>query len=76
MTVSYTPPPRKIPGLRKVRPKSGRARWKDHDGNIYERDGQHANLEKYDPRGQHLGELSWPGLAEVAPAKPNRSVDP
>jgi hypothetical protein len=74
--MTYTPPPRDIPNLRRVKPKGGRARWRDNDGNIYEWDGQHATLEKYDPRGRHLGELSWPGLEPVELAKPNRSVEP
>ena len=32
-----------------------RKRWKDEDGNIWEWDSQHGELEKYSPKGKHLG---------------------
>jgi len=34
-----------------------RKRWKDNDGNIYEWDSQHGELEKYDKHGKHLGSV-------------------
>lgn len=38
--------------------KSGkRKRWKDSEGNIYEWDYQHGDVEKYDKRRKHLGSI-------------------
>ncbi|MBY0370428.1 hypothetical protein K2X33_07060 [bacterium] len=54
----YKPPPPTAPGifggLERVPAKSPsyRPRYKDKDGNIYEWDGQHGDLEKYNSRGK------------------------
>lgn len=54
----YFPPPRTsegitgIPGLVKDKPISGRPRWHDKKGNIYEWDFQHGTLEKFDKTGK------------------------
>ena len=51
-------------------------RWVDADGNIYERDGRHGTVEKYDPRGKHLGEFDPETGNQRNPGIPNRSVEP
>ena len=56
--MGYTVPPaipKGIPGLQQVKHKNGRKRWVCKEGFIYEWDGQHAELEKYDRGGNHLG---------------------
>lgn len=82
----YTPPPAHLPAfpdLRAVRPKtlvSGggglRRRWKDADNNIYEWDGMHGRVEKYDPRGRHLGEFDPSTGEQTKPANPAYTVEP
>ena len=62
------PPLKELPGVPDAKPakpktpkqggKSGkRKRWKDSEGNIYEWDYQHGDVEKYDKRGKHLGSI-------------------
>jgi hypothetical protein len=59
------PAPKELPGFpdawrdkpKTPRPGGGlRPRWKDADGNIYEWDSQHGAVERYNKRGEHLGE--------------------
>jgi hypothetical protein len=82
---SYTPPPGDVPafpGTFITKPKTRRKksalrkRWKDNAGNIYEWDSQHGTVEKYDPKGKHLGEYDPSTGEELAPADPTRTVDP
>ncbi|MBI4405538.1 MAG: hypothetical protein HY537_15350 [Deltaproteobacteria bacterium] len=59
------------------RPGGGlRTRWKDGEGNIYEWDYQHGRLEKYDRRGNHLGEYDPNTGQQTKPLDPTRSVEP
>ena len=61
--------PKAFPNLTRARPKTSvqgggglRKRWKDDDGNIWEWDSQHGELEKYSPKGKHLGAFDPEGL--------------
>ncbi len=70
-----------IPGLRMVpsrTPTRGggalRRRWVDRRGNIYEWDSQHAALEKYNSRGEHLGEFDHLTGAQIKPAVRGRHI--
>lgn len=82
----YVPPPNHMsafPDLRAVRrktPVSGggglRKRWKDPAGNIYEWDARHGRLEKYDPRGRHLGEFDPISGEQTRPANARYSIEP
>lgn len=73
--MTYIAPPRQIKWLKKVKPKSTRARWQDEAGNIYEWDGRHGMLEKYDSRGKHLGEYNIFGNQTKEP-DPKRTIEP
>ena len=54
-----------------------RRRWKDDaDGAILEWDYQHGRVEKYDSRGNHLGEFDPVTGDQIGPAKPGRTVEP
>lgn len=73
-----------IPDARPAKPKtpkqggnSGkRKRWKDADGNIYEWDYQHGDVEKYDKRGKHKGSIDpKTGEQTKTPVK-GREVEP
>jgi Cytotoxic len=58
------------------RPGGGlRARWKDDDGTIYERDYLHGKVEKHDHLGRHLGEFD-PETGEQTTPRTNREVEP
>ena len=54
----------------------GRARWVDEDGAILEWDYQHGRIEKYNSRGQHLGEFDATTGHQVAGAVSGRHVEP
>jgi len=75
---SYTPPPRDLPGFpgaERVRPKGGRPRWKLPNGDIGEWDGQHGEVERYNPRGKHKG--VWdPDGNRIKDPVPGRKIDP
>ncbi|MGE5139574.1 MAG: colicin E3/pyocin S6 family cytotoxin, partial [Rudaea sp.] len=81
----YRPPPRTLPGFpdaRRVPPKTPipgggkRARWKEPDGTIYEWDYQHGTVEKYNPRGGHLGEFDSHSGRLLKPPRADRKVTP
>jgi Cytotoxic len=84
--MTYIPPPKTIrafPGLRRLTSKTPvrgggklRKRWKDRSGNIYEWDGQHGRLEKYNARGKHLGEYDPETGIQTKPADPTRTIEP
>ena len=77
--VGYIPPPRNLPafpGAKRARPKAGRARWVDDDGYIYEWDSQHGRVEKYDRRGNHLGEFDPNTGIQTKPPKKGRTTPP
>jgi Cytotoxic len=86
MSSHYTPAPKTpkaFPGLRRARPKTPvqgggglRKRWKDEDGNIWEWDSRHGELEKYSPKGKHLGSFDPDTGKQLKPADDTRSVEP
>lgn len=84
--MTYHSPP-KVPGgfpeLRRVKPKTPlrgggglRARWKDADGNLYEWDSRHGTVEKYDKRGNHLGEFDPDSGERVKASEAGRTIVP
>lgn len=75
---SYTPPPRSLPGFpdaERIRPKGGRPRWRLPDGDIGEWDGQHGEVEIYNPRGKHKG-VWTPEGNQKKPRVPGRTIEP
>lgn len=52
-----------------------RKRWKDPEGNIYEWDSRHGTIEKYDKKGNHLGEFNSAG-EQIKPSNPNYKIEP
>ena len=82
----YHKPPQKLthwPDAKKVKMKTRklgggglRKRWKDKKGRIYEWDSQHGAIEKYDKRGNHLGEFDPETGKQLKPANKTRSVEP
>ena len=80
------PPPATLPGFpkaekakAKTRIGSGsslRKRWKDPDGVFYEWDSRHGTVEKYDSRGNHLGEFDPYTGKRLKPPDPTRRVEP
>jgi len=86
MLEKYIPAPKDIPGIpgaervkEKTPVKNGgglRKRWKDNDGNIYEWDSQHGELEKYDKHGKHLGSVDPNTGEQIKPPKKGRKVEP
>jgi len=75
----YTPPPKSLPGFpgaERIRPKGGRPRWKLPDGDIGEWDGQHGDLERYNPRGKHKGSWNPEDGKQTKPPVPGRTIDP
>ena len=83
---SYIPAPDELPGIpdafkqkRKTPVLGGsllRKRWKDKDGNIYEWDYLHGELEKYDKHGKHLGSVDPKTGEQLKPAEKGRKVEP
>ncbi|AOS39981.1 toxin [Pseudomonas brassicacearum] len=53
-----------------------RPHWHDRKGNIYEWDRQHGALEKYNPRGNHLGEFNHITGEQTKKADETRKVEP
>ncbi len=75
---SYTPPPVSLPGFpdaERIRPKGGRPRWRLPDGDIGEWDGQHGEVEVYNPRGKHKGVWDPDGKQKKPPVS-GRTIDP
>jgi Cytotoxic len=84
----YEVPPKTLPGFpgaAPTKPKTPfggggnkkRKRWIDTtDGTIYEWDYQHGRVEKYDKRGQHLGEFDYQTGEKLKDADPERSIEP
>lgn len=46
-----------FPDAQVVKPKTGRRRWADSDGKIYEWDYMHGTVERYSGIGVHEGEF-------------------
>jgi hypothetical protein len=86
MSGNYKPAPRTpkaFPGLRRAKPKTSiqgggglRKRWKDEAGNIWEWDSQYGELEKYSPKGKHLGAFDPDTGKQLKPADGSRTVEP
>lgn len=82
----YVPPPRILtafPNAKSVKPKTPvqrggglRKRWKDEEGNLYEWDSRHGSVEKYDRKGNHLGEFDPETGEQLKPPNPDYSVEP
>lgn len=82
--LGYHPAPKELkgfPGARKVTPKTPvqgggklRARWADEDGNIYEWDYRHGNVEKYDKGLRHRGEFDSNTGSLVKGPDPSRKI--
>ncbi len=75
---AYFPPPRTLPGFpgaERDKPKGGRPRWKLPNGDIGEWDGQHGEVEVYNPRGKHKGVWN-PDGKPIKPPVPGRKVEP
>jgi len=76
--------PRDLPGFpfaRKVKPKSRfraglRPRWRDRNNDILEWDSRHGRVERYNSRGEHLGEYSAETGEQLSPADHTRKVVP
>ncbi|MGN0728450.1 colicin E3/pyocin S6 family cytotoxin [Treponema sp.] len=83
----YKPAPKELPGIpdtkrvKEKTPKQGsnsgkRRRWKDSDGNIYEWDYQHGDVEKYNKRGKHIGSFDPNTGKQTKPPVKGREVEP
>jgi Cytotoxic len=84
-SMGYHQAPPNLPGFpeasrtKRKTPSSGglRKRWKDKDGNIYEWDAQHGEVEKYGPTGKnHLGAFDPETGKQKKPPVPGRKVEP
>jgi hypothetical protein len=53
-----------VKGLKRLKNKSRRRRWKGQKGQIFEEDSRHADLEKYNARGRHEGSVD-PETGEI-----------
>ena len=83
---SPQPAPKELkafPDVKRAKPKTPvqgggglRKRWVGKDGSIYEWDSQHGTVEKYNKRGNHLGEFDPETGEETKPADPSRKVTP
>lgn len=73
------PAPRRLgafPDAERVKPKSNRHRWLDRGtGYIYESDYQHGRVERYDRRGNHLGEFDPETGMMTKPANPAQTIE-
>jgi len=79
------PAPRDLAGFphaRHVKPKTSfagslrRPRWRDANNDILECDARHGRIERYNPRGDHLGEFSAETGEQLSAADPARKVTP
>ena len=84
---SPVPPPEGLPGFpgaSRSKPKTPRGkgskgrrpRWKDPDGTIYEWDSLHGTVERFNARGQHIGEFDHETGEQLKDANPNYEVEP
>lgn len=82
--MTYIPPPKNLsafPQAKRVKSKTSiargglRRRWKD-ENYIYEWDSYHGKVEKYDKRGNHLGEFDPDTGKQIKSADSNRKIEP
>jgi hypothetical protein len=75
--LTYTPRPKPsfVDDLERVR-RSGKPRWRDAEGCLYEYDGEHGGeFEKYDKNGRHIGVADVKTGAIIKPAVRGRRID-
>lgn len=60
--------------LRKAFRKGFRRRWTDENGNIYEWDSRHSELERYNRRGRHTGVIDPETGERIRPSIPGRRI--
>ncbi|WP_219350122.1 colicin E3/pyocin S6 family cytotoxin [Helicobacter sp. 11S02596-1] len=70
----HQPGPPNVDG-KTLKKRKGNQGYTDEDGNIYQRDRLHNRWEKYDKKGNHLGEFDNNGI-QTKPPKPGRKIDP
>ena len=82
--MTYIPPPKNLltfSEAKRVKPKTLipggglRKRWKDKNY-LYEWDSYHGRVEKYDKRGNHLGEFDPNTGEQTKIADSNRKIEP
>ena len=77
-SLAYIPPPKDglpgFPGAERDKPKGGRPRWKLPNGDIGEWDGQHGEVEVYNPRGKHKDVWDKDGQ-KIKPPVPGRKTN-
>lgn len=75
----YIPPPEILPGFPdaiRVKNRTGRKRWIDSKGKIYEWDSQHGKVEVYDKTGKkHLGEFDPETGDKEKDGEPGRTTE-
>jgi len=78
ISVSYTPPPKDLPGFpgaRPAKPLGNRKRWTDSDGSILEWDSRHGEIEMYDRTGKtHKGGFDPKTGNQISDPKPGRTT--
>ncbi len=80
----YAIPPRTLNGFPqavRVKPKTPyggglRPRWRDGNGDLLEWDFRHGRVERYNARGDHLGEFDHQSGVQLSPPDPGRKVQP
>jgi len=70
-----------FPNARRTKPKTVftgglRPWWRDGNGDILELDSRHGTVERYNHRGEHLGEFSAETGKQLNQADPARKVEP
>jgi hypothetical protein len=65
-----------FPNAERVRPESGRIRWRDTDGTVLEWDSHRAALDVYGHDGWHLGEYDHVRGSILGVAEPGRRIEP
>jgi putative cytotoxic protein len=64
-----------FPNAVRVRPRGGRARWRDLDGSLLEWDSHAAALHLYGAHGWHLGEFDSVHGGNMSMAEPGRRIE-
>jgi hypothetical protein len=83
--MTYIHPPRSVlqgfPNAKRTKSKTPvqgggglRPRWETEEGHILEWDSRHGTLEKYDRRGNHLGEFCHLTGNKLKPGDPKRKL--
>lgn len=75
--MAFIPAPERLkpfPNAERVKPRGRARRWSDDDY-LYEWDGLHGRIEKYDKEGHHLGEYDAETGRLTKSAEPGRRID-